>query len=324
MSGAPPKSAAAARAEARRKAILSRGTDRLAKLTTSARGEDAPAYVHDDPPLPNLSTGLRSFVGEESADMPKPRSVSSNSQNTPTLRSVSAASRESTVVDPLEDFMRNMGNTEDRQQFMLSLLGGRTPQPPGSGAPPPAVDTNTDDPLAAMLQQFGIAPQAGVKGASPKIVMAEKQPPTLFQRLIPLLHLILTWGLLVYFVFLRPSSVANDVSEGVDGASKWWRWAELGRRPPTAAAWQDDFLLSFFRVFLAVQIVLQSMRIFSGFDTFRVPSLLGLVMPHLPAPFPAIIAHTFKYMQMSSIVLNDIALLIVGLGFVVAGAGMFT
>ena len=38
---------AAARAEARRKAILSRGTDRLAKLTTSARGEDAPAYLHD-------------------------------------------------------------------------------------------------------------------------------------------------------------------------------------------------------------------------------------------------------------------------------------
>lgn len=38
---------AAARAEARRKAILSRGTDRLAKLTTSARGEDHPAYIHD-------------------------------------------------------------------------------------------------------------------------------------------------------------------------------------------------------------------------------------------------------------------------------------
>lgn len=38
---------AAARAEARRKAILSRGSDRLAKLTTSARGEDAPAYMHD-------------------------------------------------------------------------------------------------------------------------------------------------------------------------------------------------------------------------------------------------------------------------------------
>lgn len=38
---------AAARAEARRKAILSRGGDRLAKLTSSARGDDASAYMHD-------------------------------------------------------------------------------------------------------------------------------------------------------------------------------------------------------------------------------------------------------------------------------------
>jgi hypothetical protein len=38
---------AATRAEARRKAILSRGTDRLAKLTTLARGEDATAYMRD-------------------------------------------------------------------------------------------------------------------------------------------------------------------------------------------------------------------------------------------------------------------------------------
>lgn len=37
---------ATARAEARRKAILGRGTDRLSKLTTTARGEDAPAYLN--------------------------------------------------------------------------------------------------------------------------------------------------------------------------------------------------------------------------------------------------------------------------------------
>jgi hypothetical protein len=38
---------AADRAEARRKAILNKGTNRLAKLTSSARGPDAPAYMHD-------------------------------------------------------------------------------------------------------------------------------------------------------------------------------------------------------------------------------------------------------------------------------------
>lgn len=39
-------STAAERAAARRRAIMNRGTDRLAKLTSSARGEDA-IYLHD-------------------------------------------------------------------------------------------------------------------------------------------------------------------------------------------------------------------------------------------------------------------------------------
>ena len=38
---------AKARAEARRKAILARGGDRLARITTSARGEDGASYMHD-------------------------------------------------------------------------------------------------------------------------------------------------------------------------------------------------------------------------------------------------------------------------------------
>ncbi|KAJ6614921.1 hypothetical protein B0H10DRAFT_119384 [Mycena sp. CBHHK59/15] len=74
---------AAARAEARRKAILSRGTDRLAKLTTSGRGEDA-AYAKDvaDPPLPSFppsqpssraaTPGLSDFLGESTPGMLPP------------------------------------------------------------------------------------------------------------------------------------------------------------------------------------------------------------------------------------------------------------
>ena len=38
---------AKARAEARRKAILARGGDRLARITTSARGEDGASYMRD-------------------------------------------------------------------------------------------------------------------------------------------------------------------------------------------------------------------------------------------------------------------------------------
>ena len=48
-------SSAAARAEARRKAILARGSDRLSRLTTSARGEDAPQFVHDGMYFPDYT-----------------------------------------------------------------------------------------------------------------------------------------------------------------------------------------------------------------------------------------------------------------------------
>jgi len=60
------------RSEARRKALLSRGNDRLKKLTSSARGEDAPQFLHDDPPL---VAPLKSFIGEstpEPAQTPSP------------------------------------------------------------------------------------------------------------------------------------------------------------------------------------------------------------------------------------------------------------
>ena len=45
---------AKARAEARRKAILARGGDRLARITTSARGEDGAAYMKDGTSLQSL------------------------------------------------------------------------------------------------------------------------------------------------------------------------------------------------------------------------------------------------------------------------------
>ncbi|RXW12830.1 hypothetical protein EST38_g13022, partial [Candolleomyces aberdarensis] len=64
---------ASARAEARRKAILSRGTDRLAKLTTSARGEDAPAYMSETSST-GSTTGI--FLGDQSSDMPPPSTSS--------------------------------------------------------------------------------------------------------------------------------------------------------------------------------------------------------------------------------------------------------
>lgn len=182
---------ATARAEARRKAILSRGTDRLAKLTTSARGEDHPVYSHDggysfnelslnlnlkqiiDPPLPSLSN----FVGEES-DMPA-RSASSTSPR-PSTRGAS-----SNFTSPFEAAGLGTGPTPDpsvwsqeqQQQFLAALMGGgplpgqsqsRLPPPSvsnGSGAPPQPPPLDPNNPLAAMLASF--PPSLDGSGAPP-------------------------------------------------------------------------------------------------------------------------------------------------------------
>jgi len=75
------------RSEARRKALLTRGNDRLKKLTNSARGEDAPQFVHDDPPLAVPSVPLRSFLGESTPDSaPTPTPPSARSWSPEQLR----------------------------------------------------------------------------------------------------------------------------------------------------------------------------------------------------------------------------------------------
>lgn len=61
------------RSEARRKALLSRRNDRLKKLTNSARGEDAPQFAHDDPPL---VVPLKSFIGESTPERSQSPSLS--------------------------------------------------------------------------------------------------------------------------------------------------------------------------------------------------------------------------------------------------------
>lgn len=58
-------------------------------------------------------------------------------------------------------------------------------------------------------------------------------------------------------------------------------------------------------------------------DRVEPPMLLALVMPHLPPPFPAIIRNGLKYMQLGSLFADDVATLIVGLGFLVTLASWY-
>jgi hypothetical protein len=52
-------------------------------------------------------------------------------------------------------------------------------------------------------------------------------------------------------------------------------------------------------------------------DAFRPPTLLALVLPSLPPQISAVIVHGMKYMQMGSMVLDDVAAVVVGIGLVI-------
>ncbi|KAG5643814.1 hypothetical protein DXG03_009590 [Asterophora parasitica] len=276
---------AAARAEARKRAILSRGSDRLAKLTTSARGDD-PAYMHDNPPLPSFSTG-RNFVGEESF-MPTPpsRQSPSPSPRAPAAASKSPSPGPNPLFSPGQGFNVNASpdpsvwSPEQQQQFMQALMNAsplsRSPESL-PGLTPTDVDPSLpplDNPLAALLfpqgagagsdggAGFGGAggfPPMGPLGAPGKAPFgaAPAPPPTRLQKLMPFVHLVTMWSMLAYFVLYRePQSFAEKTGSVVDpgGAGSggiWARWAELGRRSPLGDTAQ----------FLQIQIVVRAVEL---------------------------------------------------------------
>ncbi|KAH6917730.1 hypothetical protein BKA70DRAFT_1395396 [Coprinopsis sp. MPI-PUGE-AT-0042] len=372
---------AAARAEARRKAILSRGGDRLAKLTTSARGEEGP--------LLNDPTGIRStsrnFIGEDSSDMPAPKPFIDNSATPspqPTRSSLPSHPRSSSSTASSRTAFENgaapdpsVWSPEQQRQFMQALMGasaaagGHASQMPaelqtpivgmGGGDASDPIDPTLpplDNPLAAMLfpqgfpgaqQGRGASPFGGGAGGSPDGGMGDMglgplgalmnmsggmggmggpqgpepqaEPPTRLQKFLPLVHLVATWSLLAYFVlFFEPRTYA-ETGGFIEGL--------LGNKPAFEATVVGLFkvhVVPFFWAFLTLQVTLHSMRIFTKNDTVQPPALLALALPHIPPPFPSIIINSLKYIRMISSFLDDIAILVVGLGLVVYLGSLFS
>ncbi|KAI9453945.1 hypothetical protein HD554DRAFT_2152290 [Boletus coccyginus] len=281
-----------ARAEARRKAILGRGGDRLAKLTTSARGEGAPAYNAP-------AAASAAFVGEET-NMPPPPPPP---KDTP---------RPSPSPDP------SVWSEEHQRQFMQALMGGALnpaassqPPPPSFATPPPA-----DDPLATVMAQLArMNPQGGAAGKAPAPPAAPK-PPTRVQKWMPLLHLVCMWCLLAFFVLWKEPQVFVEQTAGAVEVAFWKRWPKLVTQGALGGAWGVQ-VVSFFWAFMTVQVVLHSLRIFSGHNDVPPPALISLALPHLPPPLPLWITNGLGYLRMGNAFLDDIAAIVFGIGMIV-------
>jgi len=340
-------STASARAEARRKAILSRGSDRLAKLTTSARGEDSPVYTSDTAGSRSTS---RTFLGEDRSDMPAPKPLTpepeSSSASTTAPHGASqepAGLGRSGTPDP------SVWSPEQQQRFMRALMDAGN-APPGEpplqsplGDPSDPIDMSLppmDNPLAALLfpqaqQQTGMqqmrlgAAFDGARAASP--AHAALRRPSRLQGFVPFVHLLAVWGLLLFFVvWYEPAQYAQRVGNFVDLGGRtygvWDRWANLLTAHPSTASIvrPTPDLVPFFWAFLTLQVTLHSARIFSKQDAIEPPKLVRLALPYVPPPYSAYIIRGLKYFQMISAFLDDIAILIVGLGLLICTARLFS
>lgn len=194
-----------------------------------------------------------------------------------------------------------------QQQFMQALMGGAGTTPGGGPLPgmpplpstpgggfnfdPAAAGANGSDPLSALMMQF-----QNQQPGEQAVPMAPPKPPTLLQKLMPLLHLLSVWVMLGFFVFAKePLAWSNGgghwgLGWEVDRDGSWWgmarRWGELGRSAGRGSAgagiggyavqavvrqsllysWTmaKTVLQPFFWAFLTLQLGIHSMRIFSG------------------------------------------------------------
>ncbi|KAI0294746.1 hypothetical protein BC826DRAFT_306922 [Russula brevipes] len=285
-------SAAAAR-EARRKAILSRGTERLSKLATSARGDDAPQFVRADSSIPSSTPreNLANFIGEDPLPTPlgsdQPRRRAPDPHRSPLD---AAAGLGESPPEP------SAWLNDQQQQFLHSLLGG----PPPSGPRIPDVNapgtnfTVPDNPLLALMTSLGV--EAGKRedtGGSSQSRMEEKPEG-------------------------RPKAIATLAYHC---CNTWSRWARLASNP-AESVWGIE-IVPFFWAFVSLELALNSTRIFFHFDSTQPPLPLRLVLPYLPKPLPSMIMYGMKHLQLLGTLVDDLAAAVVAIGLFIVASTLY-
>jgi hypothetical protein len=168
---------------------------------------------------PNISTGLRTFVGEETNTPPsKPlRQDRSNSQP-----SDLSEQQQKQLLKPLISDDKSSSQTQSPV----------SPRP--TNGEPTAANVN---PLASFISSVTQTPKTTIApGKGPVILNVLIR----LQKLMPLAHLLLMWILLAYFVLIREPKLLEEQTHG----SKWRRWSSLARMDPIEAGWRLEVVVS--------------------------------------------------------------------------------
>ena len=213
------------------------------------------SWRYVDPPLANFpSTSARSFLGEQSSNMPTPRRSSASPSPAPPPKQTPSRTTPSRNANLFEG-ANGIGPDpsvwlpEQQQQFMQALMnasGAPFPQSSPIGEPSMPLDPSLppmDNPFAALLgPQAGAGAGAGMfppfgPGMAGKLpgAMEEAKPKTKLQKALPLLHLIAMWCLLAYFVlWAEPKAYSEATGEDVrmSAVGLFKRWSALGTQSP--------------------------------------------------------------------------------------------
>lgn len=319
-------STAQARAEARRKAILSRGSDRLSKLTSSARGEDA-TYINTESPVTSKTTTPNTFVGEDPPELPlpsQPRSVSDTAsrQRADLLNDlVNSAPLNTSAWSEAQQqqFMQALGVGPDRGSSEPPLLsaGGPFQPPPRAASEDPSLDLLNA--LMAAQQQRPGTPGSTAFSDSPPALLVPPKPRSKLQKLLPLIHVISVWLLFVFFVVWKEPTAHSENSHWQGEENSFWaRWARLSPQSSRnqGEAWQVQ-PVPFWGALATLELLLFSFRIFSGFDPISLPTLLSMALPVLPPSLRSIILNGLRYFQMFGVLLDDLTAALISVGVLV-------
>lgn len=222
-----------------------------------------PSHPRVDVPVRGAASGLGAFTGEETPPPPSPTAELPRASPPPPFFTAGGQPDPSTWTE------------EHQRQFMQALMGATSPSPFTLPHPP------ADGPLTTVMTQLAQANQGqGPAAGKAPAPAAPPQPPSFLQNLLPLVHMLCMWTLLAFFVFWKEPQVFAEKTGSAEN-SLWERWQTLAQRRPDAGWWGVQLAVSryqslwklnslndqkpFFWTFMTLQIMLHSIRIFSGY-----------------------------------------------------------
>ncbi|KAN0059905.1 hypothetical protein ACQY0O_007875 [Thecaphora frezii] len=343
--------------EARKARILANGSDRLARITNTGRGEGALAYLTPSTPLGPLrpsSAAASSLPATSVTACGDEHPIEGNVSTRPSIASDEVRRGEAAAGNPFADRGMGAGANHPRggmpanpMEVLVAMLQGQGGQGGGAGAQGAPNLKGVPLQLAATLQGMpglGGAASGSASGAggaqAPLTVLCTK---TWTERLFDLLQAALV-VLAVYFArtsvftmdptLLSPDPIAPTAS--LSSTSLLHCWAQLGYAAPSYSDWTSPLLpcssrgsgsvaaLPLFWLFLTLQVALQALRIVlcSSKAPQQPASMLGMLASLVPIPnlhtYTSLVA---KCVELANAVVDDLAVVVFGFGLSVLWAG---